>query len=318
MNFKKTFVGFLGVLLVTGAFAAETASESPSAVTAQAPKKPWSVSASYLVARSLDTAPEAAEAEATLGAKWAFGPALQAGISVVGTNSIGNGPVNFLMGDTTLALTAPGFLKITALDLPVTGVAQLILPSSQASRDADLLAAGVLVVTASKEVLGVGSKTTLSSVLYGFEFDTIKVPVEVSPTGLAPAKIAKFTSALELTRSWLGLNWGVATSLANTLRYNTRASNELLVTPSVSYSILENLSIGLGVTNSLTFASGSASKSHLHVAPTASWQPVAGMSVDLEVACKVKADTLTWATWDSAVLSKLGTYASTLSVSYSF
>ena len=313
MNLKKSLVGFLGVLVATAVYAAETSSESPSEVVAKAPTKPWSVSASYQISRSFDIAPETAAAQAVLGANWTFSPGLQAGVSLGSKNLMGFGGNKFFLGDTTLSLTAPGVLKITALDLPVTGVAQLKLPSSQASRDAGLLAAGVLVLTASKEVLGWNSTTTLTSVLYGFESDTV-----TTPKGLVPSTIAIFTSALALTRSWLGLNWGVATSLNNTLKYNTRAANEWLVTPSVSYSILDNLSVGLGVTNSLNFASAARPKTHFHVAPTASWQPVKGMSVDLEVDCTAKPDDVTWTKWDSTAISTLSSYASTLKVSYAF
>ena len=94
MNLKRTFVGFLGVLLVTASFAAETSSsESPSSVAAKAPVKPWSVNASYAASRSFVTGAEAAAADAALGANWAFSPALQAGILLASKNAIGVGPV---------------------------------------------------------------------------------------------------------------------------------------------------------------------------------------------------------------------------------
>ena len=330
MNFKKLSMGFLGVLVATAVYAADTTSSGSATAVAAAPTKPWSVTTSYGISRSLEVVPSSAasipvNASAYLGASWAFGPAFQAKVEQTLDNEIGVASApNFLIGDTTLTFTAPGLLKLTALDAPVTGVAVLVLPTSQVSQSMGLLGVGVLVVTASKEFAGWKTKATLKSSLYGFESSTFQVPGAEAGTK-APSKITAFTSALEVAREWLGVTWGVAVSLENTLRYSVNPTHTLRLSPFAKADILENLNVSVGVAEdanktrifTATFGTKKTGNSGVVVTPALSWEPVANVSVDLSVISTLygrNADTKQYE-WKGA---QLASYEPSLSVGYTF
>ncbi|MBI2027424.1 MAG: hypothetical protein HYS98_06455 [Deltaproteobacteria bacterium] len=279
----------VGILALTLVFAGSVwAAETASTVTADAPKKSWEAEAKYELKRTLTTEALNASGKAELSASWSFIESLKAGVGLSLENSVGVTEDSWTFGDVELSLGSAQLVASPAIALELPHLqASVTLPTSEASRNDDLLVAGVVQFNTERQLANWQLIGGLKAEWFAYEFKTLIV-TEKDEAGIpskkeVASKIGTFTSSLRGVTTVDNVTFAPSFTVANSLSYSEAAEHTFTAKPALIWNneLVEDVTFTLVFSNGLTYSTKSNFADVVKITPSLSLVVIENVKLSL-------------------------------------